>query len=447
MSTPVRQRDRQLILNALRAGVVPGRGLHHLQVGRGDEVAAISEDIRAIRDGGAAIRIVVGEYGSGKTFFLQVIKNAAQNAGCVTMSTDVTQDARLYGTGGRVRTLFSSLVASAGTKSQPGGGGMAEVLERFVSSAQEESRRVERDVEHIVRERLADLTQYRSGHEFADVVLAYWRGVRQHDDHLREAALRWLRGEYRTATEARQALGVRGIIGDADLYPMLRLMALLVKKAGYGGLVVLLDELAVLARLNKPTRDQNYEQILSIVNSLHGGHATNLMVILAGTPDFVTDPIRGLYSYGALRQRLSHNEFHRPGLRDTASPVLRLDQLSPEDLWVLLENVHRVYCSNNNRDPLPDLQTALRAFLTHAGNQLGGLSSVTPREATRTWLHFLDILAQNRGQQWHDLLGQVEVKEDRDQIGDGPEWMDHNFTALAAQSSEQAGDELSHFTL
>lgn len=412
MNGQIRRRDRQAILNALRAGVVPNRGLDHLQVGRAAEVEALTSDIQNVRDGGSTFRVMMGDYGSGKSFFLQVIRHAAQRAGCVTMHADVTQDTRLFGTGGRVRALLSTLVASMGTKSQPEGGAMAEILERFVSSALDESQKRKVDVESVVRERLADLVQYRSGHLFADVILAYWEAMRRNDDDRRKAVIRWLRAEYRLVSEAQHALGVRGVIADDDLFPMLRLLAMLVGKAGYNGLVVQLDELGVLTRLRRNTRDQNYEQILTMVNDLLGGRATHLMVVLAGTPEFVTDPVRGLYSYGALRQRLSANEFLRPGLRDTASPVLALEQLSHEDLWVLLENVHRVYRSNGQRDPLPDVKAAITGFLNHADQQLGGLNKVTPREATRSWLQFLDILDQNREEEWHSLLSDVAVAPD-----------------------------------
>jgi hypothetical protein len=395
-------------------------------VGRAAEVEALAADIRTVKDGGTAFRVVVGEYGSGKSFFLQVIRQAAQRADCVTLKADIAQDMRLYGTGGRVRRLYTNLVASAGTKSQPDGGALAEVLERFISAAGRESERRGFDEGHIIRERLADLAFYQGGYLFIDVVLAYAEGVRLGDESLREGALRWLRGEYRTVTEARQALGVGGVIGDADLYPMLRLLAVLVTKAGYGGLVVELDELSVLARLNRSSRDQNYEQILTMVNSLLGGQAQHLMVVMAGTPEFVADPVRGLHSYAALRQRLSANTFGRPGLRDTASSVIGLEALTAEHLWLLLENVHRVYCSNA-RDPLPDRDAVLGAFLDHAARQLGGLASLTPREATRSWLHFLDILDQNRGEDWHSVLGVVPVNADLE-----PAEPDDGFAPLVA---------------
>lgn len=363
------------------------------------------------------------------------------------MNADVGQDARLYGTGGRVKSLFSALVASAGTRSRPEGGAMAEVLERFVTSASEAAMRDSRDTEWVVRERLADLRQYRSGPEFADVVLAYADGVRRNDEERRESALRWIRGEYRTKTQAKQALGVNGIIGDADFYPSLRLLALLVGKAGYGGLIVELDELAVLARLNRLTRDQNYEQILTMVNSLLAGQAKHLGLVLAGTPEFVTDPVRGLYSYGALRARLMGSEFDRPGLKNTASPVITLEPLAPEDLWVLLENVHRVYCSNENRDPLPDLEQALAGFLDHSANQLGGLAKVTPREATRSWISFLDILSQNRKESWRNLLGQVDVSVDDELAGSGPANEIEIAAFLPAPAGPSGGEALADFSL
>lgn len=441
MTTPVRKRDREAILSALRAGVVPHRGLRHLQVGRDDEISALSDDIEMIKDGGATIRFAVGPYGSGKSFFLQVIRSAAQSAGLVTMNADVAQDARLYGTGGRVRSLFSTLVASAGTKTQPDGGAMAEVLERFVGLAQEKARKTDRDVADVVREQLADLRQYRNGHEFSDVVLAYWEGVRRHDDERREAAVRWLRGEYRTRTEARVALGVTGVIGDDAFYDSLRLLALLVHKAGYGGLMVEFDELAVLARLNGPTRMQNYEQILHMINNQHAGHARHLGIVFAGTPEFVSDPIRGLYSYGALRQRLSPNEFLRPGLRDTASPVISLQPLSIEDLMVLLENVHTVFKSNQTRDPLPDRDRAVAAFTDHATGQLGGIEHLTPREVTRSWLQFLDVLHQNPREQWEVVLGAVPVVPDLDDgFADGEDDGDAFAALVGAADARGTGE-------
>lgn len=413
MTAPVRQRDRQAILTALRAGVVPKRGLEHLQVGRANEVEALARDIKHLQDEGCAARVVQGSYGSGKTFFLQVIRQAAQRGNCVTMHADLSQTARLSGTGGKVRSLYGSLISSTSTKSQPEGGALLEVLEHLVSVCRDDMGAGKGDPIGAARRRLASLHQYQGGYDFASVVVAYVRGVTEERPHLSEYALQWIRAEFRTKSEARSALGVGSIITDSDFFSSLRLLALVTRAAGYKGLLVELDELSILERLSRPVREQNYQRIFDMINQLCSGWAESLTIVFSGTPSFVGDRYRGLSSYEPLRRRLAPSEFARPGLRDHAGPVIELEPLTQDDLYLLLENVHRVYCSNAQRDPLSGDETALAAFLQHVGNQLGGLEGVSPSDVVRGWLHLLDMLDQHRRQSWRDLLADVPVSSDQ----------------------------------
>ena len=57
-----------------------GRGQQHIQVGRADEIKALP-DLERITDGGSAVRFVIGEYGSGKTFFLHLVRSIALERG------------------------------------------------------------------------------------------------------------------------------------------------------------------------------------------------------------------------------------------------------------------------------------------------------------------------------------------------------------------------------
>ncbi len=446
MAAPVRARDRQAVLNALRTGVVPARGLEHIQVGRAAEVEALTRDIRHVKDGGSAVRFITGEYGSGKSFFLTVMRQAAQRAGCVTMNADVSQTSRLYGTGGKVRTLISTLVASTSTRSQPEGGALVEVLERFCEVVRERAAKEGRDMVSVARRSLEDVRGLQGGFAFADVVVGYALSSRDGDEARREASLRWLRAEYTLKSEARAALGVTAILGDADLYPLLRLFALLCRKAGYGGLVVNLDELGVLSAVVKSARQQNFETILTMVNDLLQGRSEGLAVFFASVPDFVSDNVRGLYSYGALRSRLAPNEFIGRDMQDTAGPVISLRPFEADDLLVLLENVHRVYCSNGQRDPLPD-EEPMAKFLEHAAAQLGGLEHVSPREGTKSWLHFLDALDQNRRKDWRELLPDVAVSVDLQ--GAAPSQPDREEFLVSVATSFRPGsaNDLADFRL
>src|SRR5690606_10629809 len=122
---------------------------------------------------------------------------------------------------------------------------------------------------------------------FAHVLSEYYAAYEAMDEKRQEAAIRWLRGEYTTKTEARQDLGVRSIIDDDSIYDYLKLFASFARIAGYKGLLVSIDELAVLShRLNHRTaRDRNYEAILRILNDCLQGSVENLAFLFAATDD------------------------------------------------------------------------------------------------------------------------------------------------------------------
>ena len=137
--TEIRPRDRDAILKSLAAGVVPRRGQQYIQVGRAPEVRAVIADLDRIIDGGSAVRFVIGEYGSGKSFFLQLAKSVALEKGLVTMHADLTPDRRLQATGGQARMLYAELARNLATRTTPEGGALPSVVERFVASAQQEA--------------------------------------------------------------------------------------------------------------------------------------------------------------------------------------------------------------------------------------------------------------------------------------------------------------------
>ena len=205
---PVKAKEREAVIQSLRAGVVPRIGLHLIQVGRAKELEALIQDVTRIHEGGAAIRFVIGEYGSGKTFFLSLVRSIALQEKLVTAHADLTPDRRLHATGGQARSLYTELMRNLSTRAKPDGGALASVVERFVTSAIGEGRDRNISPEAVIRERLAHLSEMVGGYDFAEVIAAYWRGHDTSDEALKSSAVRWLRGEFSSKTEARQALGV-----------------------------------------------------------------------------------------------------------------------------------------------------------------------------------------------------------------------------------------------
>lgn len=411
MKTPnIKPRERDTIIQALRAGVVPKLGLPHIQVGRHQEIEEMIRDIERVSEGGAAIRFVIGEYGSGKTFFLNLTRLIALEKGMVVLSADMAPDRRLHATGGQARSLYAEMTRNASTRTKPDGGAMVSIVERFVGQAVNLAETSDREPSEVIREKLAHLEELTRGYDFATVISQYWEGFEAGNEELKSAALRWLRGEYSTRTDARQALGVRNIVDDASVYDQLKLLALFVREAGYKGLIVSLDELVNLYKLaSSQARKSNYEQILRILNDVLQGTAQHIGFMLGGTPEFLMDTRRGLYSYEALQSRLAENTFVREGLVDLSGPVIRLANLTPEDMFVLLRNIRGII-QGNDAD-LPD--EALTAFMTHCSERIGDAYFRTPRNTVTAFVNMLSVLEQNPGVEWRTLLGSVEITEDQ----------------------------------
>ena len=432
----LKPRERDAIVQALRAGVVPKLGLRYIQVGRVREIEELVKDMDRLADGGSAIRFIIGEYGSGKTFFLNLIRLVALEKGLVVMFADLAPDRRIYATGGQARGLYAEMARNLSTRTKPDGGALANVVERFVSTANREAEARDLPTGDVIREKLAHFEELTGGFEFAEVVRRYWEGHEVGDDDLKTSALRWLRGEFATRTDARKALGVRTIINDASIYDHLKLMSAFVVDAGYKGLLVGMDEMVNLYKLtSSQARNANYEQILRILNDVLQGSAENLGFLMGGTPEFLMNTRRGLYSYEALQSRLAENTFAREGLVDISGPVIRLANLTPEDLFVLLANVRRVM--QGDEAGLPD--AALEAFMIHCSERIGEAYFRTPRNTVTAFVNLLAVLEQNPGVEWSDLIDQIDVADDQ---GDDMSDIDE---ATGSQSSED--DDLVSFRL
>jgi len=441
MASPLKRRERDTIVQALRAGVVPRLGLQHIQVGRTREITEIVNDIERINEGGSAIRFVIGEYGSGKTFFLNLIRLVALEKGLVTFSADLAPDRRIHATGGQARGLYAEMARNAATRSKPDGGAMASIVERFVGKARAEADEAGRETGEVIAERLGHFEEMTGGFEFATVVRKYWEGFDTGDEQLKSSALRWLRGEFATRTDARKALGVRTIVDDGSVYDHVKLMSAFVRAAGYGGLLIVWDEMVNLYKLtSRQARDSNYEQILRILNDVLQGSASHIGFLLGGTPEFLMDTRRGLYSYEALRSRLSENSFAGDGLVDMSGPVISLASLSPEDMFVLLRNVRRVMQGGENA--LPD--EALHAFMAHCSNRIGEAYFRTPRNTVTAFVQMLSVLEQNPGTDWHDLIERVEVGADG---GDDLSDIEDSVGAQKPEPGTKGDDDLASFKL
>lgn len=411
----IRPRERSAIIQSLRAGVTPRIGLEYIQVGRVNEVKALIEDLDNIEQGGSAFRIIIGDFGAGKSFFLQLIRYIALEKGMVVINADMSPDRRLFASNGQARNLYKELARNLATRAHPEGNAMIPLVEKFITEQRRVADAEGKDVERVIKDKLNSLSELVDGYDFAQVIATYWKAYNEGNEDLKNNVIRYLRGEYTSRADARRDLGVRAIVEDNNVYDHIKLLARFVTQAGYKGLLVNLDEVVNLYKLpSQRARSSNYEQVLRILNDCLQGSAESLGFLLGGTPEFLMDQRKGLYSYEALHSRLAENTFAQiANVVDYHSPILMLQNLSPEEIYVLLCNIRNVFAGGNkDKYILPD--EALKAFLEHCSKDIGDAYFRTPRNTIKAFVDLLSIVEQNPDLSWQSLIGNIKIDSETD---------------------------------
>jgi hypothetical protein len=408
------RRIAQTLINSLKGGVVPRVGLPYVTVGRKAEIDALLHDVDIIAGGGASFRFIVGRYGSGKSFLLQTIRNYVMAKNFVVVDADLSPERRLQGTRGQGLATYKELIRNMSTKTRPEGGALSLILDRWISSVQQEAAQASglsvtdpalaAEAEKRISAVIASLSEMVHGFDFARLLTLYYRASLSGDDEAKGKILKWFRGEYATKTEARQELGVNIIITDDDWYEYLKLFACFLQQAGYAGMLVLIDELVNIYKIpNAITRQYNYEKILTMYNDTMQGKAQHLGVILCGTPQCMEDPRRGVYSYEALRSRLAEGRFSGQH-KDLLSPVIRLQPLTPEEMLILVEKLAGIHAELYEYVQIVQQQD-MADFIEIEFGRIGADEHITPREVIRDFIEVLDIVYQNPEIKVRELLG------------------------------------------
>ncbi len=396
----VPKRVAAVILNSLKGGVVPRIGLPYITVGREVEIRALLTDLSLIADGGASFCFLVGRYGAGKSFLLQTIRTHAMGEGFVVADADLSPERRLQGGQGQGLATYRELIRNISTKTRPEGGALNLILDRWVASCADVD-------EAVVSAQLAPLEEMVHGFDFTRMLRRYRTAASEGDEEAMSRVTKWIRGEYRTKSEARAELGSSTIISDDDWYDYVKLIARFLVCSGYKGMLVLIDELVNLYKIpNAITRQYNYEKILTMYNDTLQGKAQYLGMIMGGTPTSIEDRRRGVFSYEALRSRLAQGRFARDDLKDMLAPIIRLQPLTYEELLVLIEKLMQIHAGYFGWTPTLT-ENDLVDFLKIEFGRVGADTHLTPREVIRDFIELLDILCQNPNANVAELLQSV----------------------------------------
>ncbi|MEC4812192.1 MAG: ATP-binding protein [Scytonema sp. PMC 1069.18] len=403
------------LINSLSAGVVPRIGLEHIAVGREKELESLLQNLEDIAEGVAAFRFIIGNYGSGKSFMLQMLRNRAMEQGFVVADADLSPERRLAGSNNEGVATYRELMSHLATKTRPDGGALVSILEGWINKIQQEvaketgMRPNDEGFDDQVEEKIREVVQYIEdlvhGFDFGNVIVAYWRGYRLDDDDLKNAALKWLRGEFTTKIEAKAALGVRVIIDDDTWYDYIKLVARFVAEIGYKGLLVFLDEAVHIYKIHTTvTREKNYNRLLGMFNDVMQCKAEHLGIFIAGTTRFLEDQNRGLFSDSAWQRRTKESRFvTQAGVQEFLGPVMRLNPLSEEEILTLLQRLAEIHAFNYGYEKTLTIRD-LKNFVKEILSRLGAEALLTPSEIVRDFMSVLNILHKNQNLSFSQLV-------------------------------------------
>lgn len=421
----IKPKEATSIINSLIGGVVPKIGVQHITVGRSEEINAFVKALEDVKSGHSMVKFWIGDFGSGKSFMLHLLNTVALKQKFVVANADFTPDNRLYSNDGKGVALYSSIMDNVAIQTKPEGGALPTLLEKWieqvVAKTAEENKISLTDIRNEqylkliqtnIMKTINEITDV-GGFDFGTVVMKYYEGYIKDDEQLRRNALKWLKGEYRTKTEAKQDLGVREVVNDLNFYDMLKNFCKLFVSMGYSGFMVNLDEAINLYKISTAVmREKNYEKILTIYNDCFQGKVTNLFFNFAGTKEFLENERRGLFSYNALKSRLETNKFETAEIRDFAQPVIRLMPLDHNEIFVLLKKLKAIF-DFNYKIEIDISDSDVQQFMEEIFNKPGASEFLTPREVIRDFLNILNIIRQNPTVDKNKLFGELEISDER----------------------------------
>ncbi len=407
------------LLNSLNSGVVPRIGLEYITVGRKKEIQVLSNDLENIKEGGSVFRFICGKYGSGKSFLIQVIRNHALDKGFVTCDTDLSPEKKLAGKKQGIAT-YKDLIHNMAISARPDGGALESIMQKWIQNLKItvmketgiplDDPNINIKVKNKIFEVIHNLENQSHGYDFSVAIAAYFDGYNLDNETLKQASLRWLKGEFTTKTEAKSYLKVGEIIDDDNWYDYIKLFSTFITLAGYNGLILFIDEAVNLYKIsNRISRESNYEKLLSMFNDTMQGKASHLGIYFGATPTLIEDTKKGLFSYDALRTRLSEGNFTSQGKYiDLSGPVMPLTTLTDDEVFVLLNILLNIHSKHYNyAQKLTD--DDLVEFMKTIKSRIGADELLTPREVTRDFISILNIMEQNPSATFKELLNQNKI--------------------------------------
>lgn len=396
----VSPRRRREIIDALRRGTVPQRGLDVMAVGLDRYQAALDEELSTVEAGGGVFKAVRGEYGSGKTFFARWLTESAKQRGFATAEIQISEtETPLH----KLETIYRRITENLATEAIPSSA-FREIIDGWFRILEEDAveaganpstpGELERHTAELLEQRLATVS--RTAPAFAAALRGYHSALRDGDAATADGLVAWLGGQPSVAASVRRAAGVRGDIDHFAAFGFLQGLLAVLRDSDYAGLVLVLDEVETLQRVRSDVREKSLNALRQLLDEVDAGRFPGLYVLVTGTPAFF-EGTQGVQRLPPLASRISVDFSGDPRWDNPRAPQIRLLGFQQESLVELGSRVRDIYASDSPAsDRIVALVTGeyLARLAQSIAGQLGGRVGVAPRVFLRKLVDIIDRIDQ-----------------------------------------------------
>ncbi|PKM95513.1 MAG: hypothetical protein CVU84_05450 [Firmicutes bacterium HGW-Firmicutes-1] len=377
------------ILNALRMGVIPDTVLDELIVGRTQELEELTYLLEGIKnDGFSAVKFIKGEYGTGKSFMLNYLKQKALSEGFVVASLSITGGFNFSKFDGLYTAIMSNLEIKSDHLSK--GTSFEEIFESWLKNIKKEKEinSATKDIYGVI----ATLNDYNNA--FAMVLLTYIRAKINNDYELSNIAASWIKGDKNVSYELKKRLNVKGSVDIENAINVFRGFISLLTLIGYTGIMVFVDELEMVMGNRSDTRLKTYANIRYIMDACGTGELEKCGFVFAGTKELFMNEEKGFKSYDALNQRIGSTiTGGKVQIANLRQPVIELKAFEQEDYFKITEKIMAIHGSHYHYRAPVDVTTIYNLVMIECSKT--DKQGTTVRNYSKKLLEILDLIEQN----------------------------------------------------
>jgi hypothetical protein len=389
---PLKRRE---IIEALRIGAVPKRGLELFATGLERFEEAIDEELDAVAAGRGRFKAVRGDYGAGKTFFARWLEHRARDRGFATTLVQISEtETPLY----KLQTVYRRAIEGLQTQ-EWSEGAFSSLIDRWLFSLEQEvidsgaarpddAEDFGQAVGELMEKRLADLSS--TQRQYAAVLRACYAARLRGDHSTEQGLVSWLMGQPNVAASIKREADISGDLDNDGAAGFLRGLLEVLRQTGRKGLVLVLDEVETIQRVRADSREKSLNALRQLIDDVHGGRYPGLYVVITGTPAFFDGP-QGIRRSKPLADRLQTDFSGDSRFYNPRAPQIWLTAFDQARLITVGRRVRDLYVTKvPERIKLRADDALVETIARAITGQLGGKVGIAPRLFLRRLIDVLD---------------------------------------------------------